>query len=180
MEISRREKLIRLKARREGGAVERCHTVPHSGGYTNGHHSYNLAQIILTFHPDPSLNLIRASLDHDVPERWVGDTPATAKWNNPALKQALMEAEAKVEKRLGLDYKLTENEVRWLKAADILEIYIWAKEQCALGNLCTQTVVSNVCVLIAANDQLLPRELVNLFNLYSPRRLSDDIDNLED
>ena len=56
----------RLRARREGGLVERCHVIPHIGSYQVSSHSYNVAQIIRTFHSNPSLELIGAALDHDV------------------------------------------------------------------------------------------------------------------
>lgn len=119
---------------REAGRVERCHTTFHFGSDSNGQHSYNVANLILLLHPDPSLDLIRAALWHDVAERFTGDVPASFKRQAPAVKQAMKAAEAEIEQHYGLEVPLPDRERAWLKAADKLEFYLWAEEQVALGN----------------------------------------------
>ena len=70
----------RVLAAREGGNVLRCHTVPHHGQYSVGKHSYDALSLLLLLHPNPSMNLVKATLWHDCAERFVGDMPAPAKW----------------------------------------------------------------------------------------------------
>lgn len=164
----------RLKARREGGMVERAHTVPHHGSYSVAAHSYNVAQIIITFHGNPSVELICAALDHDVPERWVGDTPSCAKWLSPDLKDSLKVAEEAVEDRFRIGHALTFEERRWLRAADILELYLWAQEQVFAGNRFCQSVIDNIDGYLS--EQMpgwMPQPLELLYIEYNVERLPD-------
>lgn len=128
------EKSRQYVMRRQGGAVERCHTIPHQGSYSNGLHSYNAAQLCLVFHPSPSLALIKAILDHDVAEFVVGDMPSTMKIMSPAIAVELQNVEDRVEERFGLHTYLTMEEKRWLKACDLMELYLWTIDQLAMGN----------------------------------------------
>lgn len=119
---------------REAGRVERSHTTFHLGSDPNGLHSYNVANLILLLHPDPSIDLLRAALWHDVPERFTGDMPSTFKRQCPEVRAAMKAAEAQIEHHYGLDIPLCDAEKAWLKAADKLEFYLWAEEQAAMGN----------------------------------------------
>ena len=126
------EKLI---AFREGGWTERMHTVPHHGTYQVGLHSWQVAMIIIALHPDPSAALIKACLAHDMPERWVGDTPHTVKKIfNPALGRELHTTEEVFLDELGLAFSLTEEEKKWLAFGDMFEFVMWCDEQMAMGN----------------------------------------------
>lgn len=165
-----------LKARREGGSVERCHTMPHHGEYNVAMHSYNVAQIIRTFHSSPSLELIGAALDHDVAERWTGDTPATAKWLSYGLKKELAVAEEVVEEHFNLSVCLTQEERRWLKAADLLEVWLWALEQQGMGNTNAYNIRYNVYqYLEGKEEELLPPPLLDLYRNWNAGRLSDSL-----
>lgn len=129
-----RKTLTQVLATREAGTVRRCHTVPHHGQYNLAQHSYGAVSLLLLLHPEPSLNLIKAVQWHDVGERWLGDMPAPAKWDNPDLGRVYEEAEQKLLERLGLAQKLTDEELNWLKAVDTLELWLWCREEEALGN----------------------------------------------
>lgn len=126
--------LTRIAATREAGTVRRCHIVPHHGQYNIAQHSYGAVSLLLLLHPHPSLNLIKAVQWHDCAERWLGDIPAPAKWTHTELGEAYERAEEELLKRLGLFGELTDLEVAWLKAVDTLELWLWCREEEALGN----------------------------------------------
>lgn len=144
---------------REAGRVERCHTLPHHGSYTNGQHTHDATSLLFLLHPKPSLRLVRALHFHDVAERWVGDMPAPAKKIDD-LGQAVHRAEAAVMKQLGHDYKLTKNERRWLKAVDTVEFYLWCADQVAMGN---QHVAINLATVVKWMDKMDLPEQVEVF-----------------
>lgn len=126
----------KVLAMREGGNVRRAHCIPHHGEYTVGKHSFDAVSLLLELHPNPSRELILAVLHHDIPERWLGDLPATAKWQNPALAAEYGVAEKRVEQALGLcnPNDLSQEERDWLNAVDRIEFWLWCHDQDALGN----------------------------------------------
>ena len=144
LQETNRAKSEQYVMRRQGGAVERCHTIPHVGSYSNGLHSYNAAQLCLVFHPNPSLDLIKAILDHDVAEFVVGDMPSTMKMMSPAIADELQRVEDQVEERFGLHTYLTLEELRWLKACDLMELYLWTIDQLAMGNNFAAMIHNNI------------------------------------
>lgn len=108
----------------------RCHTIGENTdkGYNVGNHCYNALSLLLTLNPSAGSNLVKSVLWHDSSELWLGDLPATAKWNNPSLKAAYAEAEKKIDSSLGIDYDLSDSEKLWLKTVDILELWMWTIE----------------------------------------------------
>lgn len=162
------DKISILKATREGGMVQRCHTLPHHGSYSVAEHTYGVCQLIMTFHPSPTVPLLRAALNHDVAERWIGDLPTTAKWLSPDLKYAMATAEEAVELAYDLHpNSLTDDERRWLRAADLMELWLWAHEQVAQGGLRATLVISNIDVWLKERAQVfLPDELRELYETY--------------
>ncbi len=125
------QKVLRLRA---GGAVKRYHTFPTIGNQDVGTHSHAVAVFILAMHPNPSFNLIKACLFHDLAEYDTGDCPANVKWAYPAMGAMLKLAESFIDDQLGLTVELTEEEDQWLKLADTLEYCLYALEQRRLGN----------------------------------------------
>lgn len=125
---------LRVAATREGGAVLRCHTVPHNGRYDVAQHSFGAVSLLLILHPNPSLDLIKATQWHDVAERWMGDMPAPAKWSNPVLGEAYAEVEDGIMKALDLLPDLTDEDHEWLKAVDTLDLWLWCRSEEAMGN----------------------------------------------
>lgn len=127
----------------EAGRIKRCHNLDIHGTYTVGRHSYGVATILLLMHPNPSLDLIRAALWHDAPERYLGDLPAPAKWYNADLSREYGIAETKVLEHMGLGDLvdgLTDDDQVWLHAADRLELLYWCRTQWSMGN----ALVANV------------------------------------
>ena len=111
------------------GRVMRWHTNPRmagTGDRLDGHHA-RVAQIILQFHHDPSVALLRAALTHDAGEFIVGDLPGDMKRQMPdvAERHALVEAVAR-DTIAGVFPDLSESDQTWLRWADRLDAYLWA------------------------------------------------------
>lgn len=66
-----------------GGNTRRFHTMHTIMPDFVGHHSYNVACIIMCLRPDASATLLRAALKHDQTEHIVGDMPAPTKRGLP-------------------------------------------------------------------------------------------------
>lgn len=116
------------------GLVRRYHTVADSGrGQTNAEHSWGVATLIATYHPSPSVELLKAALYHDLSEFDTGDLPATAKWTWPGLGDAYRRAEAEVRDAYGWQVALTDKEKVWLRACDMLELYHYCQWRCNNG-----------------------------------------------
>jgi hypothetical protein len=143
---------------REGGWTERMHCVPHHGEYSVAKHSWAVASLIALLCPNASNNLIMAALWHDVPERWVGDTPAPAKyWLNPELGRELKMTERMIEDELGIRIPLSEEERQWLAACDVLECLMWTHEQLQMGNQLVRPTMKSCIEQL--QEMPLPEEL---------------------
>ena len=134
-----RKLIDRVRLARQGSAVERCHTTPHTQRYSVGHHSLDLITLItLTWQADhngalPRAELLVAAAFHDVPEVVVGDIPSPAKRLIPGT--SLQDAEDVVLAHLGVDVGLTPEEDTWLHLCDKLELTLWCEEESRLrGN----------------------------------------------
>lgn len=123
-----------IRALREAGQVKRGHTVPYIGHYDIAQHTWQAVMLLYCLHPNPSPNLIKAVMFHDVGERYVGDLPAPVKWASAKLADIHGELELRAVKALGVDIELTDDEVAWAKAVDALEFYLWCEDQAAFGN----------------------------------------------
>ena len=124
----------KVREMRAGSRVERCHTTPHWGGYTVGQHSYDAANLLLLLHPEPSMQLLKAVLWHDIHERWVGDVPTPSKVADPEIRRRLKILESRCNVHLDVNISLTPDEYRWLKAVDRIDLWLWAEEQFQMGN----------------------------------------------
>lgn len=165
----------KYKVLREGGQVRRFHTVPILGEARVDSHSFNMALLLMILMPDYPRQLLVAVLVHDLAERFVGDTPAFAKYGlNPDLGKALHAAEAVVEKELGLDITLTDFERQWLKGLDLLECYIFCCDQQQLGNNNVHSTIHNLdCVM---REDWIPVPIREFYEGYRPARSFNVID----
>jgi len=119
---------------RLGGGVRRFHTRPTIDHQTVAAHSWGVAALLFEI-CDPSVNLLRAAIYHDVAEYDTGDIPATAKWMSKSLKATLDELELQIERGLGIEAANLSREERWLlKFADMLELVWYSVEQRKMGN----------------------------------------------
>lgn len=109
------------------GKVRRWHT-HHNMDQNNADHSWGVAMILLSIHPEPSLDLIRAAMMHDCGEYLTGDVPGFAKQRNPELEKQLKFAEADAMGALGFrPPELSKTDQAWLSLADALEAIMFLR-----------------------------------------------------
>jgi len=151
----------RIKAIREGGFVKRCHTKFMHREYTVGQHSFNMLALLMVFHPNPSTNLIKAVVLHDVPERWTGDLPTPVKYLAPGMKAEINTFEKAILKQIHPEIELTAEETFWLKSVDMVELWQWCQEEQALGNTSVKAMKDECLAIIwrLDSDGVLPPEL---------------------
>ena len=121
---------------REGGWTDRMHTWQKIRPYRVDSHSWGMAVLLHQMFPeDCEKDLLLAILYHDVPERWVGDTPYGAKYIlNPDLGQELKKTERRVSEALKINFQLNQRAKSILGFLDVLEFTLWVREEIALGN----------------------------------------------
>lgn len=118
---------------RQAGAVTRCHTTKFVGSYDVAQHCFNMMSMLRILHPAPSIVLVWAIHDHDLPERLTGDIPAPAKWAG-MLTENQDRIEREILKGVGLrECSLSPEDKKWLRGLDIFELYLFAREQEAMG-----------------------------------------------
>ena len=166
----------KIRAIREGGNTERAHTIPHHGTYRVAEHSWNVATLLAVLHPDPSRDLILAGMWHDVHERWTGDIPGSIKWGfSDILKGEIKKLIADVESGLGIDHilNLLPEDLKWLKACDMLEFWLWSIDQQALGNCNAVEGRSNAEYWFSTHEDDIPDMVLNFMTNYQWCRTSD-------
>jgi len=128
-----RDKIIKSRC---GGRVERCHTMPHHGSYSNASHSWGVAMLMHYLWPEDFPRLAIYCLSHDIGEGWVGDIPAPTYWAIPGLREQLGKIEGDLVEEAGCPREdgLAPEDFAKLKACDRLELYIWCCEQQDMGN----------------------------------------------
>ena len=173
-----------VRAIREGGTTERCHTTPHHGSYSVAEHSWGVATLLAILHPDPPIELILAGMWHDVHERWTGDIPAPIKWKfNDIIKEEMKRIETAIDIGLGIDLNLARNsltgfalppeDLKWLKACDMLEFWLWSTDQIALGNQNANEGRSNAEYWFSTHEDKVPDEIRDFMGYYKWSRTSD-------
>jgi 5'-deoxynucleotidase YfbR-like HD superfamily hydrolase len=136
-----------------GGNTERFHTVPTIRPDLVGHHSYNVACIIMVLRPDAPAKLLRAALKHDSAEHIVGDMPSPTKrelpdypdgaldmWDNIELgartfREAFGALEERTARTHGIYGEDLGDEEEWLlKLADALDGMRYCIQERGMGN----------------------------------------------
>lgn len=162
------------KAVREAGMITRCHTVPHHGSYSVAEHCFNALSLLLILYPGPpKASLIEAVLWHDVAERWTGDIPGPMKYISPELDDMVTEVENKCFRFLDIVVKLTEEEYKWLRAIDKVELWLWSADQLAMGNQNAGEIQRTLYDLFMTGEIPLPEECQQFVKEYRWSRLSD-------
>jgi 5'-deoxynucleotidase YfbR-like HD superfamily hydrolase len=157
--LSPEKKAEKLLFLREAGAVERSHACPHHGSYSIAQHSFQMAMIVLTYHPSPSLAVLEAVLLHDVHERVTGDIPAPARWSSPELKEAEHGLRDLLRKKHEIMLELPADEKAWLNSADRLELFLWARDQLAFGNRHIEGIIEELKSWFRESWSRVPDEL---------------------
>lgn len=88
-------------------------------------HSFGMLLLLLKLHPNPSANLMRAIVEHDLPETsgYFCDIPHDLKEEYPIFREIEAKVEAKFRSDFGLpENKLTDVEKIWLKYLDGLDV----------------------------------------------------------
>lgn len=165
---------------REGGHVERAHTVPHHGSYSVAVHSWQATGLLLALHPDPSADLIKAVLLHDVQERWTGDMPRHVGRNFGVMRAFFGHATERAQRSLGIAIKLTGEEARWLRAIDGLEFLLWCYDQEALGNKHVSGYKSNQWAWFLERPKEIPKPIREFLKAYHWKRTSDILEEKDD
>lgn len=134
-----------------GGNTRRFHTMHTIMLDTVGHHSYNVACIIMHLRPEADARLLRAALKHDQTEHIVGDMPAPTKRGLPnyfignpgepssravSFRQAFGDYEEKVanEHGVSIEEDLADSEAWVLKLADSLDGMRFCIQERRMGN----------------------------------------------
>lgn len=157
---------------RECSKVERCHTNPHHGSYTNGQHSFDMLTLAAELMPDVTRNVLLAIMYHDFPERWTGDTPSPAKDGDPAFAKGIADREDHIERIMGWKVELTHDELMWVKALDKLELFLWSKDQLAMGNMAVQFMADALFERLTKTS--IPQPIVDLVMDYQWVRTSNN------
>lgn len=126
--------MSRLTTIRQAGRVKRFHTIECLREQTIADHSWNVAQILLHLDPEVSRELLRAALNHDIPEYFTGDIPAPMKWDYPLMVKEIEKAERSIELLLGTSLLLSEKEKALLNFADSMDLMLWCVDELELGN----------------------------------------------
>lgn len=176
-----------------GGETRRYHGFRMLMEDTVGHHSYNLACIIMKVRPDARVELLRAALKHDMAEHIVGDMPAPSKRAMPnyestfpkdckTFREAFGEYEAATAAQYGvqLDEDLTPEEAWVLKYADSLDGMRFCISEMLLGNRtprlirCYETFARYVAYLVFGDEDMQPIDM----SMAAPNGWATGIDKL--
>lgn len=157
----------RIKAAREGADTERFHTTRTVRRQSVGLHSFNMITMLMILFPPggtPSRNLIYAIVQHDIPERWIGDIPAPAKWwgvmeEGVAFRTEQMLNEAIFDAHYTTD--LSEQDLGWLAGLDILECICEMKDELLMGNLAVEKLYVRAVMYAKENAAKFPKEIVD-------------------
>ena len=158
---------------REASVVERAHTIRHIGSYTNGQHSFDMMTLAWILMPVVTRNVMLAIMFHDLPERWTGDMPSTAKESDGEFGKRMAQIEARIESRMGWKVELHPDERVWVKALDKLELLLWSHDQLHMGNENALAIISRLAGWFQVNP--VPHPVVDFLEQYSWMRTSDDI-----
>ncbi len=129
----------RVKLTRQGFRVKRCHTIPHNGWYSVGHHTCCMMALAYEIFPNDFADLAPYILGHDVPEAWIGDVPAPPKRYSREINKIFTGLEDMInsELHLPLESELEKNRpdlYSKLKDLDWLELWLWCKDELTMGN----------------------------------------------
>lgn len=170
-----------------GGETRRYHGFRMLMEDTVGHHSFNVACIIMKVRPDASARLLRAALKHDIAEHKVGDMPAPSKRAAPDYviysndhgpkreigRQSFREWFGSYEESVADDHgvslegdDLTPEESWVLKFADSLDGMRFCINEMLLGNrtprlfMCYETFAGYVATLLWGPEPISPLEMI--------------------
>lgn len=111
------------------GKVKRYHTWNLIHSQDIGNHTYGVLQIARAVHPDISLEMMMAILDHDGPELRTGDLPYPTKRYKDIGSQV-----TEIEQKFIATIPLSDLEFKILKWADMAELLVYLLYELEMGN----------------------------------------------
>jgi 5'-deoxynucleotidase YfbR-like HD superfamily hydrolase len=130
---------------RNFAATIRAHTKRVLKPQTVAEHSYHVAMLCWKLcDREPSAELLKAALFHDLAESYTGDVPANVKWASPTIKAELERLEGEFEKEHHLYLPLRPEDEKILKWADALELMWYCVDEMNLGNRFVDDMYSNI------------------------------------
>lgn len=157
----------RIKFAREAADVRRTHCSHGLTVHTVGGHTFNMLTLLLILYPDASGNLLRAVIQHDIPERVTGDMPHPAKMAGIVNKDKQTHVEIHINQQVFGDdtvQQLTEDEVKWLSGLDMLEFYCWVRDEISMGNVSYTTKLEAVHNYMSKYAHKYPTEILDAFH----------------
>lgn len=136
---------------RQGGSVLRFHTWPCVRQQSVAAHTWGVLALIYSLDPEPSADLVRRAVFHDLAEYDTGDVPSSAKWASAELKKMMDKVEDYFNKVHGFpgDDTLSSYEIDVLKMADLLDMLWYCYEEYMIGNRGLKIVYVRVLDAIA-------------------------------
>lgn len=160
----------KIKLIREAADVQRLHTKRTIGEYSNGSHTFGMLALLRLLYPDAPSYLIWAIVEHDIPERIVGDIPSPViHFGGFIDRDKLWQAEESVLAGIfdyhffpGLEGQDAEA-YRWLKGLDLLELFLFCKDQKRLGSK-NLLQIEHRCMEVFKNRAAdFPRPIIDAF-----------------
>lgn len=156
----------RVKFAREAARVERVHSSPGLGSYSDGMHTFNMLTMLLILNPEASANLIKAVVQHDIPELLSGDMSYHAKTYGIQNTEAQSELEQNVNEEVfgshAANY-LNAEEKKWLSGLDMIEYYCWCRDQLMLGNRTVEPDLARVQDIVRKNASRYHNLILDVF-----------------
>lgn len=157
----------RIKFLREAADVNRIHARRYIGEYTNGQHTFNMLSMLRLLWPEAPRSLIWAILEHDIPERLLSDIASPSiHFGGFIDKEAFKEAEKEILRSLfGLFFFTfeTEEDYKWLRGLDLLELYLFCRDQRRMGSENLLQIENRCYEVFKFRAHTFPKKIVNLF-----------------
>ena len=98
---------------------------------------------------------------------------------SPGIKSALDIAEQIVEDNFRIGNTLTFDERWWLKAADLLELFLWSHEQIFMGNRNAKNILDNIGDYVCLREaKIFPQALLEVYRNWTAKRLKELPDSM--
>jgi 5'-deoxynucleotidase YfbR-like HD superfamily hydrolase len=172
--MTTQERIDKVLRARQAGDVRRCHATRHAGTYKNSEHTCQMLLLLDILCPKAPLRLWRAILHHDLHELYTGDLPGSVGNIDPELRASFESAGEIVSEHFGWTTaeSLSEEERRWLKALDKLELFLWCHDELNAGNDHAFPVLELIIAWFDDNKVNVPYVVRSFVNRFEWRRIS--------
>jgi hypothetical protein len=127
---------------RFAGQVKRYHTWPVLREQTVAEHTWQIMRIYHSIFGEPSQDIYTFILYHDAGEIATGDLPFPVKMHNPDIKETMDLLEDRALERMKAPVvKLEQMGKIHIKICDLLEMWEYGVQECAMGNQLAKPIV---------------------------------------